>query len=68
MSMRTLAQMAEKPMTVANDEAISNFADSRHGFLPMVLSLPNSVHRSRSLVTPAIIAAGLSDDNDVPMS
>jgi hypothetical protein len=69
MSIRTLAQIAEKPMMVATDEAISNFADSRHGFLPMVFSLPNGVHSLPILlVSLIIIAAGLSDDNDVPMS
>jgi hypothetical protein len=31
MSSITLAQMVEKPITVATDEAISSFADSRHG-------------------------------------
>ena len=31
MSSMTLAQIAEKPITVATDETISNFADSRQG-------------------------------------
>ena len=39
MSSMTLAQIAEKPITVATDEAISSFADSRqrplgHVFAP----------------------------------
>ena len=31
----TLAQIAEKPITVTTEEAISNFADSRQGRLPV---------------------------------
>ena len=34
MSSMTLAQIAEKPITVATDEAISSFADSRQGRRP----------------------------------
>ena len=31
MSIRTLAQIAEKPMTVTTDDTISSLADSRQG-------------------------------------
>ena len=69
MSSMTLAQIAEKPMTVATDDAISNFADSRRGRLAMLLRRPKGI---RSLPTamnaPEIIAVGLSDDNDALMS
>jgi hypothetical protein len=34
MSSSTLAQIAQKPITVTTDEAISNFADSRQGRSP----------------------------------
>jgi hypothetical protein len=49
MSSITLAQIAEKPITVTTDEAISNFADSRHGCLAAFLRRPNCiVARSRT--------------------
>jgi hypothetical protein len=45
----TLAQIAEKPITVATDDTISNFADSRHGCLAKFLRRPNRiVARSRT--------------------
>jgi hypothetical protein len=48
MSIMTLAQIAEKPITVATDEAISSFADIRHGGLPVLVPHPNGIDRSRS--------------------
>jgi hypothetical protein len=44
----TLAQMAEKPITVTTDDAISNFADSRQGRLAVFLRRPNPIWSSRS--------------------
>ena len=43
MSSMTLAQIAEKPITVATDDAISNFADSRQGRLATLLRRPNGI-------------------------
>jgi hypothetical protein len=43
-----LAQIAEKPITVATEEAISNFADSRQRLLAMSFRRPNSIVRSQS--------------------
>jgi hypothetical protein len=40
----TLAQIAEKPITVATEEAISNFADSRQGLSPSVFRQPDRMH------------------------
>ena len=70
MSSMTLAQIAEKPITVTTDEAISSFADSRQGRSGHALRRrPNRIIRSRSpLDAPEIVAAGLSDDNDVLIS
>src|ERR1700681_958106 len=70
MSSRTLAQIAEKPMTVTTEETISNFADSRHGRLATLLRHPNRIAlRSRTYWNaPRIVALGLNDDNDVLMS
>jgi hypothetical protein len=46
----TLAQIAENPMTVATDEAISSFADSRQRRLAMPLRHPKDIrYRSRTL-------------------
>jgi hypothetical protein len=52
----TLAQMAEKPITVATEKAISSFADNRHGrSAPFVLrpdrmrALPISLHAPETL-------------------
>jgi hypothetical protein len=45
----TLAQIAEKPITVTTDEAIKSFADSRQGRLALSLRRPNRIVRSRSL-------------------
>jgi hypothetical protein len=65
----TLAQTAEKPMTVATEEAISSFADSRHG-----LSAPLSRRPNRMPLAPnphacdRNIAVGLSKDNDARIS
>ena len=57
MSSMTLAQIAEKPITVAIDDAINSFADSRQGrrpesvlnqpFLATSLCRPNSIDRSK---------------------
>src|SRR5580704_6307078 len=49
MSSMTLAQMAEKPITVTTDEASSSFADSRQCRLAVSLRRPNSILSSRSL-------------------
>jgi hypothetical protein len=38
-----------KPITVTTEEAISNFADSRQGWLAPIARRPNSIVRSRSL-------------------
>jgi hypothetical protein len=48
MSIMTLAQIAEKPITVTTDETISNFADTRQGRLVTPVRHPNSIDRSRS--------------------
>jgi hypothetical protein len=40
----TLAQIAEKPMTVATEEAISSFADIRHGLSAPILRRSNRIH------------------------
>ena len=69
MSSMTLAQIAEKPITVATDEMISNFADSRQGRLATSLRHPNRMVRSRCLLNaPGFVAAGLSGDSDAVMS
>jgi hypothetical protein len=44
MSSITLAQIAEKPITVMTEEAISSFADSRHGLSAPLLRRPNLMH------------------------
>jgi hypothetical protein len=48
MSIMTLAQMAEKPITVTTDEMISSLADTRQGRLVTPMRHPNSINRSRS--------------------
>ena len=48
MSSSTLAQIAEKPITVATDDTISNFADSRQGRRAKSLCRPKPIMRSRS--------------------
>jgi hypothetical protein len=64
----TLVQIVEKPITVTTDDTISNFADSRHGRLAMLLRRPKRiVSLPISPDAPAIVAAGLSDDNDALM-
>jgi len=45
----TLAQIVEKPITVATDDAISNFADSRQGLEAPSLRRPNHIDRSRGV-------------------
>jgi hypothetical protein len=48
MSSMTLAQIAEKLITVTTDEAIKSFTESRHGRLTTSLRRPNRIVRSRS--------------------
>jgi hypothetical protein len=60
----TLAQIVEKPITVATEEAISNFADSRQGRLAKPLRRPKAILCTpEPLDAPGIIAACLSGDN-----
>jgi hypothetical protein len=68
MSSSTLAQIAQKPITVTTDEAISNFADSRQGRVATLLGRPDRIRVSAGSGCASIIAAGLSDDNDALMS
>jgi len=73
MSNMTLVQIAEKPITVANEEAISNFADRRQGrwagpFLTESLRRPNSIVRSSLPECTGNIVAALSGDSDAIMS
>jgi hypothetical protein len=70
MSSSTLAQIAEKPITVTTEETISNFADSRHGRLATFLRHPNRIAvRSRTYWNaPRVVAACLSGDNDALIS
>ena len=49
MSSMTLAQIAEKPITVTTDEAISSFADSRQGRWVVLFRRSNCIARSRRL-------------------
>jgi hypothetical protein len=63
MSSITLAQTPEKPITVATEEAISNLADSRHGFPSW--RFPIRMRALRNLYGCAgNIAAALNKDND----
>jgi hypothetical protein len=78
MSSITLAQIAEKPITVATDDAISSLADSRQGFLDqglleglpggraaMFLRHPKGIRSLPNLLdAPGFVAFGLNDDND----
>jgi hypothetical protein len=48
MSIMTLAQIAEKPITVATDDAINSLADTGQGRLVVLVRHPNSIDRSRS--------------------
>jgi hypothetical protein len=65
----TLAQIAENPMTVTTDEAISSFADSRQRRLAVFLRHPKDIRSLPiPLVAPSIIAACLSCDNGSLMS
>jgi hypothetical protein len=52
MSNMTLAQTAENPMTVATDEAISSFADSRQA-----RSAPFLLRRNRMHPLPIVLHA-----------
>jgi hypothetical protein len=66
-----LAQIAEKPITVATEEAISNLADSRQGrwarILVKFLRRPNHIVRSSLPECARILVAALNDDNDAPI-
>jgi hypothetical protein len=53
MSMSTLVQTAEKPITVATDEAISSLADSRQGHLEAHLEGHLEAHLAEPLRIPA---------------
>jgi hypothetical protein len=78
MSNMTLAQIAEKPITVATDEAISNFADSRQGLragsvparpVPAAcFRRPNGIVRSNLLECTGNLVAALNRDSDALMS
>jgi len=74
----TLAQIAEKPMTVAIDDASKSLADNRHGlrpvfvlkrpFLATSLRRPNSIDRSDLSVCAGYVVAALNHDGDMIMS
>jgi hypothetical protein len=78
MSNMTLAQIAEKPITVATDEAISSFADSRHGLRagsvpakPVSAACfrrPNGIVRSNLLQWAGNLVAALNRDSDAVIS
>jgi hypothetical protein len=59
----TLAQTAEKPITVAIDEAINSFADKRQGRPDKSRRLSRTEPLATSLGCARNIAAGLSDGN-----
>jgi len=78
----TLAQIVEKPITVAIDEAIKSLADSRQGrrpapfpnkpflaksFLAKCLRRPNSIARSSVPVCARYVVAALNRDSDIRM-
>jgi len=64
----TLAQTAEKPITAATEEAISNFADSRQRRFAMSLRRPKNIVRSRFVPdAPGLVAAALNGDIDARM-
>ena len=61
MSSMTLAQIAEKPITVTTDETISSFADSRQGRLAVSLRRPNPIASLPSdRDAPGMVAVGLN--------
>jgi hypothetical protein len=65
----TLAQIAEKPITVTTVDRISNFAEGRQGRLAMSLRRPNGIGSlPEPRDAPKVVAAGLSGDNDTLMS
>ena len=68
MSSMTLAQIAEKPMTVATEDAISSFADSRQRCLATSFRRPNSIVRSLPRYGTRYVVAALNGDGDVIMS
>jgi hypothetical protein len=64
MSSTTLAQIVEKPITVATEEAISNFVDSRQGRLAKPLRRPKAIcSLPNPPNAPSVVAARLSGDN-----
>jgi hypothetical protein len=75
MSNMTLAQIAEKPITVAIVDATRSLADSRQGrgpglfpnepFLVKSLRRPNGIVRSSLLVCARYVVVALSGDSDV---
>jgi hypothetical protein len=76
MSNITLTQTAEKPITVATDEAINSFVDSRQGRLEACREgfLAISFCRRKNIVplpipldAPGLVAAGLSGDTAARM-
>ncbi len=61
MSSMTLAQIAEKPITVTTDDRISSFADSRQGRLAMSVRRPNPIARFPPLCNAhGMVAGGLN--------
>jgi hypothetical protein len=77
----TLEQIAEKPITVATEEAISSFADSRQGRWVRSLARSfstktrpatllrrlNSIARSSLPECTGNVVAALNGDSDAPM-
>jgi hypothetical protein len=65
----TLAQIAEKPITVATDEAINSFADTRRGRCATPVRRPNSIRFAPGyLGCTLLIAVSLNDDNHASIS
>jgi hypothetical protein len=67
MSSMTEAQMAEKPITVATDEAISSLADSRQPRFAVCFRRWNGMVCSGYRNAPGIVAVALSGDRDAAM-
>jgi hypothetical protein len=77
MSNMTLAQIVEKPITVATDEAIKSLADNSQGrrpalfpikpFLATSLRRPNGIVRSGLPVCTRYVVAALSGDTGLGM-
>jgi hypothetical protein len=65
----TLTQIAEKPITVATEQAIKSFADCRQSCLAVSLRPPNRIRFAPDLSGCARnIAGGLSEHNDALIS